>query len=105
MLSILNNQIKCSYSICINFGNLEDYADSILSHMTLLEGLGNKITALQLDCRIKTGVLNVARGYFLDHILANCFQLEHLVLIDAFLSHCSPILPIKKSKLCSSAYM
>jgi hypothetical protein len=68
--------------------------------VTLLENLGNEIAALQLDCKAKTEVFtNIEKGHFLDHILANCPQLEYLRIVDTFLAHCSPALPVKKKHL------
>jgi hypothetical protein len=96
-LCSFRDQTKCNYSIRIDFFAPEHYTGSNLPHVTLIESLGNEMTTLQLDCKAKTEVfMNIARGYFLDHILANCSRLEDLDLIGAFLLHCSSTLPVKK---------
>jgi hypothetical protein len=88
---------KHNFNICIKLGVPKHYNGSALPHVVLIENLGNEIAALEIDCRTKTEVFtNIARGYFLDHILLNCSQLEKLDLTGVSLVHCSPILPVKK---------
>jgi hypothetical protein len=97
MISTNSNPIKSFYNIRINLASSKHYAGSALPHVTLIENLGNEITSLHIDCKTKGDVFtNITGGYFLDHILANCSQLEHLVLNGASLVHCSPTLPTKK---------
>jgi hypothetical protein len=96
-LSIWDNDKNSTCNIDIFLDVPEYYCGSALPHVTLIENLGNEITSLQLKCQTKTGMFtNIARDYFLDHILANCFQMERLNLDGAFLVHCSPTLPVKK---------
>jgi hypothetical protein len=97
-LFYIKEHAKSNCKIEIFLTDPKHYSGSTLPHVALIKCVGNGIITLHLYFSIETDVFsNIARGYFLYLIWANCSQLETLELINVSLIRCNLTLPVKKN--------